>query len=132
MATEYKSSNPIISKCLDILDNTQGKKKKNEKPQYAVPYEVSEIQEYLNAEKGLVGYNVGVNFQGLSNIPSPRFLDFENVHIYQDTNAKTSRVVYHFPFIGYGIINFGKLRAEHWYKKMKKQVDAYNAKQKTK
>lgn len=103
-----------------------------EKIKYAVPYNVDEITEYLCAEKGLVGYNIGVRFNGLSNFPTPHFFDCENMHMYQDVNAGTSRVVYHFPFVGHGLINFGKLRAEHWYKKMKKQVDAYNAQQQIK
>lgn len=125
-----------VQKALNLLESEpkkeQGKKKKNNKIQYAVPYEVSEVQEYLNAEKGLVGYNVNVKFKDVSCFPYPSFLDYENVHIYTDDNAGTSQVVYHFPFIGYGIINYGKLAAKHWYKKMKKQADTYNMQQKTK
>jgi len=102
------------------------------KIKYAVPCEVGEVKPYLCAEKGLIGYQVGVRFKDLSNLPCPCFSNYEYMHMYRGGKGETSLVVYTFPFIGYGIINIGKLRAEHWYKKMKKQVDAYNAQQQIK
>ena len=95
---------------------------KRKQIQYAQPYKIRGIQSVFNADDGIAGYDVVVHFNGTTNIPQPRWINPENVHMYQDVNAGTSRVVYHFPFVGYGVINFGKLAAEHWFRKMLKQM----------
>ena len=124
--TEYKSIKTQQSKSAE-----KSNKKGSKKTQFAVPCEVSEVKGCFCAEKCIVGYNVTVKFKAVSGFPCPSFLGYKNIHIYTDIGG-TSQVVYHFPFIGYGIINPGKLYAKHWYKKMKKQVDVYNAQQKIK
>ena len=93
------------------------------KIQYAEPYKIHSIQSVFNADDGIAGYDVVIHFRGTTNIPQPRCLEPENIHMYQDVNGGTSRVVYYFPFMGYGIINWGKLAAERWFKKMQKQME---------
>ena len=95
---------------------------KRKKIQYAQPYKIRDIQSVFNADDGIAGYDVEVHFNGTTNIPQPRWINPENVHMYQDVNAGTSRVVYYFPFVGYGVINWGKIAAKHWLKKMLKQM----------
>ena len=97
---------------------------KRKKIQYAEPYKIRSVQSVFNAADGIAGYDVEVYFNGTTNIPQPRWINPENVHMYQDVNAGTSRVVYYFPFVGHGVINFGKLAAEHWFRKMLKQMGA--------
>ena len=95
---------------------------KRKQIQYAQPYKIRGIQSVFNADDGIAGYDVEVYFNGTANIPQPRWINPENVHMYQDVNAGTSRVVYYFPFVGYGVINWGKIAAKHWLKKMLKQM----------
>jgi hypothetical protein len=95
---------------------------KRKQIQYAEPYKIRSVQSVFNADDGIAGYDVEVCFNGTTNIPQPRWADPENIYVYQDVNAGTSRVVYYFPFVGHGVINFGKLAAEHWFRKMLKQI----------
>ena len=97
--------------------------KLNKKIQYAEPYKLRSVESVFNADDGIAGYDVEVHFYGTTNIPQPRWADPENIHMYQDVNGGTSRVVYYFPFVGHGVINWGKLAAKHWFKKMQKQME---------
>lgn len=97
--------------------------KLNKKIQYAEPYKVRSVESVFNADDGIAGYDVEVHFYGTTNIPQPRWAAPENIHMYQDVNGGTCRVVYYFPFVGHGVINWGKLAAKHWFKKMQKQME---------
>ena len=93
--------------------------RKNKK-QYAKPIKVSDIKNYCNPEKGYAGYNIEVIFKDNTNIPYPNYVG--DYHCITDLNG-TSTVVYFFPFVGYGIINWGKLAAKHWANKMRRQIN---------
>lgn len=95
---------------------------KKNKIQYAQPIKVSDIKESWNPERGYAGYDIEVIFKDRSNIPHPYHMDPEHIHLFTDLNG-TNRVVYSFPFIGYGVINWGKLAAKHWANKMRKQIN---------
>ena len=110
----------------DILDLiTKNINMRKNKKQYAKPIKVSDIRPYQR--DGLPVYEVTVIFNNnIYNIPSPWYLDPENVHIYQDPNTPSAKVKYSFPFMGYGIIS--GWMAKHWMKKMCKQIDPANLK----
>ena len=105
----------------------QQQKEKNEKNkiQYAQPIKVSDIKESWNPERGYAGYDIEVIFKDRTNIPHPYHMNPEHIHCYTDLNG-TNRVVYSFPFIGYNVINWGKLAAKHWANKMRKQINPAN------
>ena len=90
------------------------------KKQYAKPIKVSDIRPYQR--DGLPVYEVTVIFNNnIYNIPSPWYLDLENVHIYQDPNTPSAKVEYSFPFMGHGIIS--GWMAKHWANKMRRQIN---------
>ena len=97
---------------------------------YAAPIKVNDIKSYCNPDKGLAGYKVEVVFNG-KNVPCPRHLDSQIIYQRADING-TNTVWYFFPFVGYGIINWGKLAAKHWANKMKKCIFMYKLQQNTK
>lgn len=98
--------------------------KKNEN-KYAEPIQVSDIKRSCNPNQNYAGYDVEVIFNTRTNIPHPHLMDPEQIHCYTDPNG-TVKVVYSFPFIGYGIINWGKLAAQNWANKMRNKIDPKN------
>ena len=98
---------------------------KKNKIQYAQPIKVSDIKESWNPEHGYAGYDIEVIFKDGNNIPYPHKMDPEHIHCYTDLNG-TTKVIYSFPFIGYGVINWGKLAAKHWANKMREQINPAN------